>query len=365
MMVKLERKKFHKLSPVDLADIEQRFRERKQARQDAHGGDQRRACSRLFKRVLIWCAALMVLAIIISTIREKRKPPPAQVQQGASIALLRDAARLPADLREFETRAAVLDGLAAGSKTARDAQIDFARTHGFPVEVVNTIAMRFRLIPPGAFIMGSPNTEAGRSPDEPAHSQTMTSPFYLGICEVTQAQWSRVMGADNNPSWYKTKNNGNPVEKITWYDAVNFCEKLCESEGVPEGTYRLPHEREWEYACRAGTQTPYSSAGDWRELRYFADFKENGDQGTSRVGRLRPNAWGLYDMHGNVWEWCGNNFYTYGEPGAADPQYKAIRGGNWHLTALDCRAASRYRLPPDSHGNVCGFRVLRVAPLTD
>ena len=165
------------------------------------------------------------------------------------------------------------------------------------------------------------------------------------------------MGVQSNPSHYRRDRHQRPVEEVTWHDCNRFLQRLCEREGLPEGTYRLPHEEEWEYACRAGTQTAFSFGDDPRRLVHFAWTREQG-KGTVAVGRFRSNAWGLYGMHGNVWEWCGNSFYYY-DTKVKDGIRKSLRGGNWALWAEDCRSASRSRYPPDSNGNLLGFRVLR------
>jgi formylglycine-generating enzyme required for sulfatase activity len=158
------------------------------------------------------------------------------------------------------------------------------------------------------------------------------------------------------------------VEEVTWHDCVAFAAKLCEKEGLRKGTYRLPHEREWEYACRAGTDAPYHcGAADMTPIQLrdhlegYADFRWNNGSGPRPVGSRLANAWGIHDMHGNVWEWCSNYFYFYGS-NRRDSLQRSIRGGNWRTKATDSRSASRFRLPPDSLGNICGLRILRVIP---
>jgi formylglycine-generating enzyme required for sulfatase activity len=254
---------------------------------------------------------------------------------------------------------APLEGLATGSETMRSAQQSFSRTARLPVEVENSVGMRFRLVPPGTAIIGSPPEETGRGDREVQHVFVAPEPFYLGAFEVTQAEWGRVMPAD--PSHYKGARR--PAEEVSWYDCQQFITALCRLEGVADGTYRLPSESEWEYACRAGTSTAYCCGNEPRRLEAFATHGDNGGSGTTAVGLKRPNSLGLYDLHGNVWEWCLNRFAPYAnDDGPGDPEHESwrcLRGGNWYVPPVDCRSAARNRLPPASKGNMMGFRLLR------
>ena len=192
-------------------------------------------------------------------------------------------------------------------------------------ELVNTIGMKFRLIQPGSFMMGS---EKGDSSEKPVHKVTLTKGFYIGVYEVTQEEWEKVMGS--NPSHFKGRKN--PVERVSWEDAQEFARKLSEKENV---MYRLPTEAEWEYACRAGTTAEYYWGDDG--IGRYAWYIGNQDGTTHPVGQKKPNAWGLYDMSGNVWEWCGD-WYSPAYPadkeavdpkGAAGGSFRVFRGGSW------------------------------------
>jgi formylglycine-generating enzyme required for sulfatase activity len=176
---------------------------------------------------------------------------------------------------------------------------------------------------------------------------TVLIPFYMGVCEVTQAQYQQLMG--NDPS--KSKGATKPVQSVSWNDAVEFCRQLSDEEGVE---YRLPTEAEWEYACRAGTTTAYSFGDDESQLRKHAWFKGNSDGTTHSVGDKLPNGWGLYDMHGNVREWCQD----------ARGSSRVLRGGAFNLRPLYVRAANRNVVQPDNRDHDIGFRLARTYPLS-
>jgi len=226
-----------------------------------------------------------------------------------------------------------------------------------PVELpdsTNSIGMQFKLVPAGSFTMGSESGEA----DETPHQVTLTQPFYLGVYEVTQEQYERVMG--ENPS--KFKGPKNPVEHASWDDAVEFCRKLSAltEEKAAGRVYRLPTEAEWEYACRAGTTTKYSFGDSDSELGDYAWYVGNSDRRTHPVGQKKPNAWGLYDMHGNVFELVRTN--------PTGPSEGSIRvlvgGGGWNINAGHCLSGNRLRVNPGLRSNSIGFRVAQV-PLPD
>jgi formylglycine-generating enzyme required for sulfatase activity len=204
--------------------------------------------------------------------------------------------------------------------------------------------MQFALIPAGEFQMGS---TSGADYERPVHTVRISKPFYLGIHEVTQGHWEAVMG--NNPSQFKGDAN-RPIETVSWEEVQKFIDKLNTREGGTK--YRLPTEAEWEYAARAGSTTAYSFGDDSSQLGKYAWFAGNVNNTTHPVRKLQPNAWGLYDMHGNVWEWVQDWYGTYtAEPGT-DPQgptsgsARVIRGGSWNNGAGDCRSAYRLSSPP-------------------
>jgi formylglycine-generating enzyme required for sulfatase activity len=230
--------------------------------------------------------------------------------------------------------------------------------------------LRFVLVPAGKFVMGSPAAEAGRQQDERPHEVRISRAFYLSETEVSQRQWLAVM--HRNPSSFVASGLDAPVEQVTWDDVQEFLRRLNQSGS---GRYRLPTEAEWEYACRAGSTSPYS----FGELlstdvanydgRYPLPRQRSGEfrGATTRVGSFPPNRWGLYDMHGNVWEWCADEYCPYPVAAVTDPvnqcgsPYKVIRGGSWYFGADSARSALRYTHEPHLRGFSIGFRVVREA----
>ena len=231
------------------------------------------------------------------------------------------------------------------------------------MEATNSIGMKLRLIPAGEFMMGFQATEAAREDYEPQHRVSITKPFYMGVTEVTQEQYQKVMGT--NPSEFKGPQN--PVETVRWTDAVEFCRKLSAmpAEKAAGRVYRLPTEAEWEYACRAGTKTTYGFGDVASGLGAYGWFEGNSDSKPHPVGEKKPNAWGLYDMHGNVWEWCQDRYGEYPSGSATDPtgatsgSVRVFRGGGWRDGAGGCRSALRFRFTPGIRSSILGFRVLR------
>jgi formylglycine-generating enzyme required for sulfatase activity len=249
-------------------------------------------------------------------------------------------------------------------------------------ELTDGAGMRLRRIPAGSFLMGSPSFELERQPCEgPQHAVEVTRPFYLGVYPVTQRQYEAVMG--RNPARFHADNGGSPdhpVERVSWGEAVEFCRRLSERSEVARwgGVYRLPTEAEWEYACRAGTASVFhcGDALSSREANFNGHYPYGRSAGgtylerTSAVGSYAPNAWGLYDLHGNVWEWCADWFGegSYADSPEEDPQgppsgeKRVLRGGAWYFYGWFCRAACRYRRRPDERLDSAGFRVVLELP---
>jgi formylglycine-generating enzyme required for sulfatase activity len=229
------------------------------------------------------------------------------------------------------------------------------------------ISMRFAGLPAGNFLMGSPPWEAGRAPDEgPVHRVTISQPLYMGIHEVTQAQWLAVMS--QNPSVF-SKDQNHPVEMVSWEDVQEFLRRLNALH--LGGEFRLPTEAEWEYAARAGSTTRFSFGDDpdYRVLPQHAWFYPRAEGQSHSVGSKIPNAWGLFDMHGNVWEWCSDWFAPFSDdPSATDPQgpatgtHRVIRGGSWFNEPEALRSANRHRHAPDSRQTNLGLRLIWVLP---
>lgn len=273
------------------------------------------------------------------------------------------------------------------AKQHQAAWAEYLRT---PVEHTSSIGMQLALIPPGEFLMGSPQTEEGRRDDEFLHRVRITMPFYLGMHEVTQGEYERVMTLRANPSSFSKRGryrNGLagwdtsrfPVENVSWETAQEFCANLsARSEEQSTGwTYRLPTEAEWEYACRAGTTTPFNCGSELTGRQaningnapYGTEAKGPYLERTTTVGSFAANAFGLYDMHGNVLEWCqdwyADAYYKSSPledpPGPSTGPLRVIRDGGWGTGAKDCRAARRCWHEPQFRGDGgLGFRVVAV-----
>jgi len=238
---------------------------------------------------------------------------------------------------------------------------------------VNPATANFVRINGGTFTMGSPANEPGRDSDEVRHQVTVSG-FYLEKYEVTQKEWREVMGT--NPSNFKGDNL--PVDSVSWYDAVEYCNKRSQKEGLTpaytiNGTnvtwnrnangYRLPTEAEWEYACRAGATTAYNTGANISDNTGWYGTNSGGT--THPVGQKPANAWGLYDMHGNVWEWCWDWYGDYSSGAQTDPvgavsgADRVRRGGAWFSSASFMRSAFRGNIDPNSRDYRIGFRLVR------
>jgi formylglycine-generating enzyme required for sulfatase activity len=274
-----------------------------------------------------------------------------------------------------------------------------AQQTGAPAAVItNSIGMKLAPIPAGKFLMGSPPTESERDTIEGQHEVTLRKPFYMGAYEVTQREYYQVMGrrpATASVAWFDEKRDGGPdypMENVRWNHAVDFCTKLSvlPEEKRAGRRYRLPTEAEWEYACRAGTTTVFAFGNTLssRQANFNGAFPYGGaDKGpylrkTAKVGSYPPNAWGLYDMHGNVAEWCADwydpDYYRHSPK--VDPKgpangvlptgykdwqtpgegqfYRVARGGCWVDEARGCRSAYRFRAMPHEPYRLIGFRVV-------
>jgi len=290
--------------------------------------------------------------------------------------------------------------LGAGERTevamegAVAAQKECSQRSGLPVEITNSIGMKLSLIPPGEFMMGSAKSPQeirrmfeleilpGEYDDEhPQHRVQITKPFYLGMYEVTQAEYKQVM--KTNPSEFSPKGKAKekvagldtsrfPAENVSWDAALEFCAKLSDlpDEKAAGRIYRMPTEAEWEYACRAGTTTPFNfgTISSGLLLERQANCMDNLGRPTT-VGSYPPNAFGLYDTHGSVWEWCSDGYFRryYESSPMSDPQAastgkkRVVRGGSWMENAALCRSASRHGCVPHFRWKNLGFRVVAVS----
>ncbi len=231
------------------------------------------------------------------------------------------------------------------------------------IPVSDGVALKFKWIPPGRFMMGSPAEEPHRDGDEgPQHLVKISKGFYLGLYEVTQRQWEAMMGS--NPAIFQQGNDNldRPVESVSWNDVQKFID-LLNTKGF--GNFRLPTEAEWEYACRAGTETPYywPNPDDWI-IHQYAWCNSRSFATPHPVGEKIPNPWGLYDMSGNVWEWCQDWYSPYTEGMDTDPKgppsgtEKVFRGGSWFDFPNSQRSANRHRHGIDKGYTAIGFRLV-------
>lgn len=253
-------------------------------------------------------------------------------------------------------------------QTIGNFDIDPVLITGGRVFVSKTTGMKFVRIPAGTFTMGSPAGEAGRYDDETSHEVVLKKDFYLGVTEVTQKEWKLVMGTSPwSGKEYVKEGDDYPATYVSWEDAVEYAKKLGEKDG--EG-YRLPTESEWEYACRGGTRTAYSFGADANLLKdhgwYDVNAWDVGEKYAHEVGHKKANPLGLFDMHGNVYEWCSDWKGDYPSGRVTDPtgpeqgSYRVIRGGSWGSTAREVRSASRLSFAPSYRLSNLGFRLALV-----
>ena len=239
-------------------------------------------------------------------------------------------------------------------------------------EITNSIGMKLMLVPKGEFAMGSAPGNRNSDGDERQHAVTITRDYFIGAFEVTQAQYKQVMG--RNPSYFQGariagSSAGHPVECVSWNDAVAFCRRLSElpEEKAAGRVYRLPTEAEWEYACRAGNPGEYAFGDQTEMLGDYCWYAANCGGQTHPVGEKKPNAWGLYDMHGNAWEWCADWYARHsGRPeidptGPSQGTDRVYRGGGYGYGASYCRSANRTATAPSFRG-FTGFRVAMGVP---
>jgi len=268
---------------------------------------------------------------------------------------------------------------------------DTASSDNRPPPITNEYGMVFVYIPPGEFLMGSPPDEPGRQPNEHRHKVILSQGFYMMTTEVTQKQWTAVM--EDNPSAFSDCGPDCPVENVAWTEVNRFIKRLNSQAKVkiersaenqplaepknrtgdveqdPPGRlrYRLPTEAQWEYACRAGSRGWFYFGGDIWDLNGYAWYKNNADGQPHPVARKKANAFGLYDVHGNVWEWCQDYARAYPTKISIDPSgpakgsFRVARGGSWYYPALEARSANRLYLAPDVGNYNVGFRLVMIS----
>jgi formylglycine-generating enzyme required for sulfatase activity len=237
--------------------------------------------------------------------------------------------------------------------------------------MTNRLGMSFVLLPPATYLMGSPLNEDGRDLDEKIHWVSLTHRLYVQTTEVTQGQWKAVMG--DNPSRFRSCGHDCPVERVSWDDVQVFIRRLNKMENTKN--YRLPTEAEWEYACRGKTRTRYAW-GDQMDCRkanigvgISRACKGVNPGKTARVGNYPPNGWGIYDMHGNVWEWCMDRYDRHHSGHLIDPAitdgdnlYRLYKGGSWLDRPRTCRSANRAYINRGFRYGYLGFRLVMDIP---
>jgi formylglycine-generating enzyme required for sulfatase activity len=301
--------------------------------------------------------------IAIKTSDSVEKPVSLKVNNPQSIGLSRGDEYPQFPLKEFEFETKTVD------KTGKIVNQENHQAKYFKEDLGNNITLEMVQIPGGSFMMGSLESEKGRTQDESPQHQVNVPGFSMGKFVVTQEQYQQIMG--KNPSYFTQKGAKRPVEEVSWNNAVEFCQKLSQKTGRE---YRLPSEAEWEYACRAGTTTPFhfgetitTELANYKGTSIYAsEPKGKHLQRTTDLGSFPPNAFGLYDMHGNVWEWCQddwhNNYSNAPKDGSGwtsqSGNTKALRGGSWGNIPVYCRSAYRTYNALAYHYFNIGFRVV-------
>jgi sulfatase modifying factor 1 len=305
--------------------------------------------------------ALLLLLLLIAVGCEDST----QTEQAAEIARLQEQVQ---NLTKITADKAAADKAAVEKAGEEKAAAEKAAIlAGDPI--TNTFGMTFNNIPAGTFTMGSPETEEGRSDNEHQHPVTITKSFYMQTTEVTQGQWKEVMGTEPwKGEQYVKEGPNNAATYVSWNDAVAYCKKLSEAE---DKTYRLPTEAEWEYACRAGTETAWSFGDDEKALGDYAWYRENAwdidEKYAHQVELKKPNAFGLYDMYGNVYEWCHDyyerDYYKQSSEnnptGPTSGSFRVLRGGSWNYLTRNTRSAVRDSRVADHRYGYSGFRLVR------
>ena len=258
--------------------------------------------------------------------------------------------------------------LMAGAVSGGEAQGPADEAPTLTVMLPGDVEMELCRIPAGRFLMGSPDEEQDREPGEgPQHGVTISRPFYLGTYEVTHAQWKAVTGSTRDNSGFDGSNYDSPMQATSWNEVQGFLEQL---NALGLGTFRLPTEAEWEYAARAGTTSRFYWGDDpeYVEIDDYAWYDENAEGEAHDAGEKEPNAWGLYDMSGNAWEWCEDWYGPYSGEDQVDPRgpengtTKVFRGGEWFNPPEKARSAYRGSFAPDSWLYFGGLRVVKEIP---
>jgi formylglycine-generating enzyme required for sulfatase activity len=315
-----------------------------------------RRCAASGERRWCWAAVLGACAAVVGIVGACSSEP----QGDSSTAKATPSSAAPGT-RHPEPSSSSPDAWPFDAAEAKRRQDEAARKLAVSVNRIadlgNGVTLPLVLIPPGEFDMGSPAGEDGRSDNERLHRVTIAEPFWIGQCEVTQEQWRAVMG--DNPSNFK--GDKNPVENVSWDMCKDFVGRLNARGG--KGRFALPTEAQWEWACRAGSSARFSFGDRDGDLGEYAWYSSNSANATHPVGQKKPNAWGLYDLYGNVWEWLASPYsdrYDGSETRGADAGVgdRVLRGGSWGYLPWTLRSADRNWNVPSYRYDRVGFRVV-------